>query len=82
MGPRALEVADIFRTHGPAFRATQRAHLSLGQLKVIQEIITMIVFAGFAVLYMRQPLKMDYLWAGFCLIGAAYFIFRGGAPHA
>jgi hypothetical protein len=57
-------------------------HFNLGQLKVMQEIITMTVFAGFAFFYMRQPLKLDYLWAGLCLIGAAYFMFRGGAPHA
>jgi hypothetical protein len=50
---------------------------SLAQLKVIQEIITMSVFAGFCVLYMKTPLKMDYLWAGLCLLGAAYFMFRG-----
>lgn len=57
-------------------------YFNLGQLKIIQEIITMVVFAAFAVLYMRQPLKLDYLWAGCCLIGAAYFMFREGAPHA
>ena len=57
-------------------------YFNLGQLKVIQEIITMTVFTGFAFFYMRQPLKLNYLWAGFCLIGAAYFMFRGGIPHA
>jgi hypothetical protein len=51
----------------------------LGQLKVIQEIITMTVFAGFAFFYMKQPLKLDYLWACVCLVGAAYFMFRGAA---
>ena len=56
-------------------------YFNLGQLKVIQEIITMIVFAGFAFFYMRQPLKLDYLWAGFCLVGAAYFMFRGDLLH-
>jgi len=50
--------------------------LSLGQLKIMQEIITLSVFVPFAVLYMHQPLKLDYLWAGLCLLGAAYFIFR------
>ena len=50
---------------------------SLAQLKVIQEIITMSVFAVFCVLYMKTPLKMDFLWAGLCLLGAAYFMFRG-----
>ena len=51
-------------------------HFSLPQLKVIQEVITMIVFAGFVTLYMRQPLKLDYLWGALCLVGAAYFMFR------
>ena len=50
--------------------------LSLGQLKILQEVITLTVFVPFAVLYMGQPLKMDYLWAGMCLLGAVYFIFR------
>ncbi len=49
---------------------------SLPQLKVIQEVITMIVFAGFATVYMGQPLKLDYLWGALCLVGAAYFMFR------
>jgi hypothetical protein len=52
-------------------------HFSLGQLKVMQEIITMIVFAAFAVVYMKEQLKLDFLWAGLCLVGAAYFMFRG-----
>ncbi|MBP7016889.1 MAG: DMT family protein [Deltaproteobacteria bacterium] len=56
-------------------------YYSLGQLKVIQEVITMIVFAGFAIMYMKQPLKMDFLWAGLCLVGAVYFMFREGLPH-
>lgn len=55
-------------------------YFNLGQLKVIQEVITMTVFAGFAFVYMKQPLKLDYLWASFCLLGAAYFMFRGGLP--
>jgi len=54
---------------------------SLGQLKVIQEIVTMTVFAGFAYFIMEQPLKLDYLWAAICLAGAAYFMFRGGIAH-
>jgi uncharacterized protein (DUF486 family) len=49
---------------------------SLAQLKIIQEIITMVVFAGFAVLYMKKTLSVDFLYAGLCLVGAAYFIFR------
>jgi len=50
--------------------------LSLAQLKIVQEIVTLAVFVPFAVFYMRQPLKLDYLWASFCLVGAAYFVFR------
>ena len=50
--------------------------LSLGQLKILQEVITLSVFAPFAVIYMGQPLKLDYLWAGLCLLGAVYFTFR------
>lgn len=46
------------------------------QLKVMQEVITMVVFAGFAVFYLKVPLKLDYLWAGLCLGGAAWFMFR------
>ena len=51
--------------------------LSLGQLKILQEVITLSVFVPFSVLYMREPLKLDYLWAGLCLCGAVYFMFRG-----
>jgi uncharacterized protein (DUF486 family) len=50
--------------------------LSLGQLKIMQEVITLLVFVPFAMLYMDQPLKLDYVWAGLCLVGAVYFIFR------
>lgn len=56
-------------------------HYNIGQLKVIQEVITMVVFAGFAFLYMKQPLTLDYLWAGICLVGAVYFMFRDGLPQ-
>jgi len=52
---------------------------SLGQLKIIQEIITMTIFAVFAMLYMGQRLTLNYLWAGICLVGAAFFIFREAA---
>ena len=51
--------------------------LSLGQLKILQEVLTLTVFVPFAVFYMKEPLKLDYLWAGLCLLGAVYFIFRG-----
>ena len=50
--------------------------LTLPQLKILQEVITLSVFVPFSMLYMRQPLKLDYLWAGLCLFGAVYFIFR------
>ena len=50
--------------------------LSIAQLKILQEVITLSVFVPFAVLYMHQPLKLDFLWAGLCLMGAVYFIFR------
>jgi uncharacterized protein len=49
---------------------------SLGQLKIIQEIITLSVFVPFAILYMKEAPRLDYLWAGLCILGAAYFIFR------
>jgi uncharacterized protein len=51
--------------------------LTLPQLKILQEIIALGVFVPFAMLYMKQPLKLDYLWASLCMVGAAYFIFRG-----
>ena len=50
--------------------------LTLPQLKIIQEVITLSVFVPFVVLYMRQPIKLDYLWASLCMLGAVYFIFR------
>lgn len=50
--------------------------LSLGQLKILQEIVSLSIFVPFAVLYMKEPLKLDYLWAALCMLGAAYFIFR------
>jgi hypothetical protein len=51
--------------------------LSLAQLKIMQEAITLGVFVPFAMLYMNQPVKLDYLWAALCIMGAVYFIFRG-----
>lgn len=50
--------------------------LNLGQLKIIQEVITLSVFVPFSLYYMKEPLKWDYLWAGLCLLGAVYFVFR------
>lgn len=52
------------------------SQLSLAQLKILQEVITLAMFVPFAVLYMQQPIKLDFLWAGLCLMGAVYFIFR------
>ena len=52
------------------------SEMSLAQLKIMQEAITLTVFVPFVVLYMREPLKLDYLWAGLCILGAVYFIFR------
>ncbi len=51
--------------------------LNIGQLKVIQEVITLSLFFPFSYFYMKEPLKLDYLWAALCLVGAAYFMFRG-----
>ena len=52
------------------------SQLSVAQLKITQEVSTLSVFAPFAVVYMKEPLKLDYLWAGLCLLGAVYFMFR------
>ena len=51
--------------------------MTLPQLKILQEAITLVVFVPFAVLYMKQPVKLDYLWASLCMVGAVYFVFRG-----
>jgi uncharacterized protein len=53
--------------------------MSLPQLKILQEVITLMVFVPFLVFYMKQPLKLDYLWASLCMLGAVYFVFRPGA---
>ena len=50
--------------------------LSVGQLKLMQEVITLVVFVPFAVFYLKEPLKLDYLWAALCILGAVYFVFR------
>ena len=52
--------------------------LSVGQLKLLQEVITLSVFVPFSFWFMKEPLKLDYLWAGLCLVGAVYFMFRSG----
>src|SRR4051812_45420681 len=55
-------------------------HYNVGQLKILQEAITLSVFVPFALLYMKQPLKLDFLWAGLCILAAVYFVFRGDDP--
>jgi uncharacterized protein len=54
------------------------AQMSISQLKILQELIALSVFVPIATLYLREPVKLDYLWAALCLCGAAYFMFRGG----
>jgi len=56
--------------------------MTLPQLKILQEVITLTVFVPFLLFYMRQPLKLDYLWAALCMMGAVYFIFRDGMGTA
>jgi uncharacterized protein (DUF486 family) len=55
----------------------EQAGFTVAQLKIMQEVITLSVFVPFAVLYLGQPLKLDFLWAALCMVGAAYFMFRG-----
>lgn len=54
------------------------SQMNVGQLKIMQEVITLSVFVPFAVFYLKEPVKLDYLWAGLCLCGAVFFVFRGG----
>jgi len=71
------ELVDRFgRMQVPANRIGFRS-LDLGQLKILQEVITLTVFVPFAVFYMKQPFRTDFIWAGLCLLGAVYFMFRG-----
>ena len=65
----------------PANR-TGHTVMNLGQLKILQEIIALTVFVPFALIYMREKLTLDYLWAALCIAGAAYFIFRSATPNA
>jgi uncharacterized protein (DUF486 family) len=60
----------------PANRIGYAGGITLPQLKILQEVITLAIFVPFAIFYMGQELKLDYLWAGLCLVGAVYFIFR------
>lgn len=55
----------------------QQAGFSVGQLKIMQEVITLAVFVPFAMFYLKEPFKLDYVWAALCMVGAVYFIFRG-----
>ena len=73
-----LTASNVFMTFAwYAHLKIGHTELDLGQLKILQEAITLTVFVPFAVFYMQQPLKLDYLWAGLCILGAVYFIFRG-----
>ena len=56
--------------------------MNVGQLKILQEVITLSLFVPFAVFYLKEPLKLDYLWAGLYILGAVYFVFRGGVAAA
>jgi uncharacterized protein (DUF486 family) len=56
----------------------QQAGFTVAQLKIVQEVITLSVFVPFATVYMNEPFKLDYVWAGLCMVAAVYFIFRGG----
>ena len=55
----------------------EKANLSVGQLKIMQELITLSVFVPFSLFYLKQPLKLDFLWAGLCMLAAVFFMFRG-----
>jgi uncharacterized protein (DUF486 family) len=61
----------------PANRIGYGGGFSLAQLKIVQEVVTLGVFVPFAMLFMNQPFRLDFVWAGLCLVGAVYFIFRG-----
>jgi uncharacterized protein (DUF486 family) len=84
LGSRPLMVAVLFSwgiaffeylLQVPANRIGYQA-LDLAQLKILQEVITLTVFVPFAIVYMKQPVRLDFLWAGLCLVGAVYFTFR------
>lgn len=60
----------------PANRYGNLHHVELGQLKILQEVITLAVFVPFSVIYMQRPLSLNFLWAGLCVCGAVYFVFR------
>jgi uncharacterized protein (DUF486 family) len=60
----------------PANRLGDAHDIQLSQLKIIQEVVTLLVFVPFSIWYMNKPLRLDFLWAGLCLCGAVYFVFR------
>ena len=60
----------------PGNRIGYASGMSVAQLKILQEVITLLVFVPFALVFMRQPLKLDFLWAALCMVGAVYFVFR------
>lgn len=60
----------------PANRYGETHHLQLGQLKILQEVVTLCVFVPFSVFYMHRPIGLNFVWAGLCLCGAVYFVFR------
>jgi uncharacterized protein (DUF486 family) len=87
LGPKPLWIAILaswavafleYCFQVPANRIGYR-HFTLAQLKIIQEVLTMIVFSGFAVFVMKEPLNRNFIYAGACLVGAVYFIFRKSA---
>ena len=61
----------------PGNRIGYASGMTLAQLKIVQEVITLVVFVPFAFFFMRQPLKLDFLWAALCMVGAVFFVFRG-----
>ena len=65
----------------PANRIGSNGGLSGAQLKILQEVITLSMFVPFAVLYLKEQPRLDFLWAALCLCGAVYFVFRGGSSH-
>lgn len=65
----------------PANRIGYEGGITPAQLKITQEVISLSIFIPFAVLYLKEPIRLDYLWAGLCLLGAAYFIFRGAGAQ-
>ena len=78
-----LVASNVFMTFAwygrlqvPANRIGYAGGFTLAQLKIMQEVVTLAVFVPFAMFFMQQPLKLDFVWAGLCLVGAVYFIFR------